>query len=858
MASFLDDRPHTVHKRGLHIPTQWKEPTRPIKKLVDSKTLNSTVTKKPGNYQKSCKHCGEPISSAEQQFCCRGCKTVYTLLEEKNLSSYYDMMQQLGQSPAKPESAQDRYLSAPQETLSQLFFDEPNQRYSLYVPSMHCAACSWIIEKILMDIGDIGSIESDPFKKFIHVGSNRGFQFEQLLQILKKLENIGYPALPIQLARDNIHQILRKRSSLLRLGVAGFCFGNMMLFSVALYLGELGSGISPIYAQLFKTLSAGLTLPVLTFSALPIFQGFLQSLRLKTVGIDIPIALALIAGTFASIYNLLHGDSQLIYFDTVAGLVFVILAARYFNESVLHRANELSAGAESFLPARSEWVKHGETITVQKGERLPADGILLSESTEVDEACLTGEFAPVLKQCGARLYAGTENLAQELSMKVLAVRDETQLGKVEKALEKIQAAPSYLQSIAQRAVKYFVLILLAATVLNLLIRYGFGLGDLFATSVAILVIGCPCGLAFAIPLASALTLKSLLKNNIFVKTESILDRFSNISDLIIDKTGTLTDGNYRIVDHSQNRAPSEKEAALILYACRQSLHPVNKPIEASLSEHSERSLSNLEISFREIPGRGILVFIGKEEFLRIGRQTFCEELDQSKLPDNSALTSTCSPNRPTKSQNVTEVCIQTASGYFGSYFLQDNFREGSLDLLRFAARSGLSCTILSGDKKQVVEEISTKIRDHIPGLQLISLGEQLPDEKRSFIKKLKETGHYCIMLGDGVNDATALAASDIGVSVKGSVELAMKSADICLTDKNLGLVTQLFRASRRCVQTQKTISSVCLLYNILAIGLAACGYVHPVFAAILMPVSSLSVYLIAAKRSVLMPKRTKV
>lgn len=912
------DEPQAAQTRGEHMAAQWGDPAKPNIKSPAADTsganpgdaLRSSENQERGEASGmaspaagECLHCRQPLARSlvvrsSAAFCCNGCETVFRLIHAENLESYYSMMQSLGRSPATADHPLPDFSTAPPERLHDLFRGALPGRYACFVPSIVCASCSWVLERIVQSVPGVDEVSVDPVERVVRFrvqdtvplsepaldaepgkARDQGGPAERALKdVLGRLAAHRYEPLPLSLAEGQSATRDRRRAHkrLMRVAVAGFCFGNVMLYSSAIYLGEYAGGLSDTYENVFRYLSGALTVPSLLYAGQPFWQGFLGDLRRRSAGLDTPVALALLIGSACSAASLFGSSGGHLYFDTITGLVFTVLVARFVNERILERAHEAAGSLSRLLPESSHWVKPGDRVLVRKGERVPADGVVTSEaSVELNEAALTGEFAPVMKVHGDHVFAGAQNISDPFEMTVSCSAADSRLGKIQELLAVARSQKGRFSTLSARMVRYFIALQLLVAFVNAALRAITGWGEIIETTTAILVIGCPCALAFGVPLATALSLKRLWSEKVFARTESIFDAALQVTDVVLDKTGTLTRGVFAIQGAQFKVELDQATRQALWLASGQSMHPVARSLhlwlaqsgssvqpvvsgvasrsESSHQETKRRKSADMQTCVvTEVSGAGLLARDDYSEKLRIGSERFCAQapfLDAAEFLDWAS----AAPPHP---DGQTPVFAVTRSGFVGRFSMSDEERPGVVAFLRWAHDRELRIHVLSGDTPESVAALGARLAEAASdgqmseqGLFRTLKGAQTPEQKLYFVEHLKDQGAVVMMLGDGVNDAAALARADVGVAAHGGVDLAQSHSDLALHGPDLRALVSFFDRAAFCVRAQKRVLGVSLFYNVCALTLASAGYVHPVWAAFLMPVSSLSVLVAAGLRS---------
>jgi heavy metal translocating P-type ATPase len=769
-----------------------------------------------------CDHCGDSFKGNPDimpYFCCHGCETVYTLLNESNLEQFYDIKEE-AYCFDKPLSLKNlketdhRHLDHPsvKERL------DSRTEVTFFVEGVHCVACMWLMEKLPLLLEDVSSAELNLSQSLLHLTIS---EQAQLSLIAKTLDNLGYPAHLIM--NDDEKQMLKKkdfRQQLLRIGIAGACMGNHMIMALALYLGLTG----PL-ATYFHWFSLGLSLPVVFYSATPFYKSVFLGFKTKQVSIDLPIAIAIFVAWLVSIFNIWAGMDH-IYFDTISMLVFLLLSSRtLLSQSTRNLSGPLSmlsllvpsgvtkwdqkTETDRFIPL--EEVKKDDELIFQPGDTFSVDGTITKGESTCDESSLTGEFLPKKIKQGSNVYAGTINIQGKVHVKTTATGENSRLGNIIKTLGTLSK-----KGIVKRAdiiAKWFVYSILSITTIHFIIWLFFSLETAFNRSLSIIIISCPCALALATPLTVSLALKRATEMGILIKDSSIFEHIHKIKNIFLDKTGTLTIGKFSVeklifLDTTE----STQELQQILYSLEsKSNHPIAKAITEYLSGNILLHIENFE------------------EEVGVGVKGTINGISYSVAQDKQS-------NQSTK----TSVCLFRNQVTVIKIILMDKLRDEAQILINGFHSRSLNITLLSGDQKTVTTYYGEQL-----GISKETIhGELLPDEKCEQIKKV----NHSLMIGDGANDVLALSTADVGIAVQGSMEVSLQASDAYLLGTNLTNILSLIDLSHLTVQTMIINFSVSLGYNLIGITLALLGYVTPLVSAIFMPLSALTVYLIAIIR----------
>ncbi len=760
---------------------------------------------------KLCVHCGTAFGG-KGLFCCGGCETVFGILQAGGLGEYYDIkaagyaFQPSGPVDANPEAY--GHLDSP-ELRTRYLSAEGEARF--FVEGIHCVACLWLLERLPRLSPDLAACRLDLGQSLLTVRLQADGRLAPVADLIHRL---GYRPHAIQDDAD-LEALQRKeqRTALLRLGVAGACTGNIMLMAVALYGGATG----PL-ADLFRWVSAGLFLPVLAYSAVPFYRSAAGSLQARQVNIDAPIVLALALGAAASFFNLLHGSPH-IYFDSLAALVFLLLGSRYALRQLQARsarssqllqnffapvAHRLEGEGSSDVPP--EALRAGDRVRVDHGERLPADGLLREGRTQINAAWLTGEALPVEARAGDRLYAGTQNEGPAFTLDVDRPVFESRLGQILRDLEKDARPP--LVGLTDRVARHFLagVLVLAGGAFAWFARTAPLEG--LDRALSLLIVTCPCALALATPLTFGRSLGRAWRKGYVVKSGEALERLSEVTGAFFDKTGTLTHGELETGAWEDLEGDAALNRRLVLSLERASLHPIARALRHHLREEAPLPLAEVE----EHVGIGVR---GRHE---------------GRLAEVRAL--------PGGDGSATLVGLLLDGRVQARIELRDRTRAEAAAALAGLAAAGCPATILSGDAAPVVARLGAEL-GLPPAACLAGLGPEAKTERVAATPG-------ALMVGDGANDALALQRAHVGIAMHGAMDLSLKAADVYLTRPDLGAVEDLVVLGRETRRVLRRNFALSLAYNAVGGVLALGGWINPLAAAVLMPLSSITVLLCSA------------
>ena len=789
-----------------------------------------------------CYHCALPVPSGSRftavvlgqarEFCCPGCQAVAEAIVAGGLESYYQHRSEASANPeALPVQLTDELALYDRADVQQPFVRHEGDlaETTLLMEGISCAACGWLIEKHLRTLPAVAEARLNLSNHRLHV---RWADAQlPLSQILAELRHIGYAAHPYQADRASEQLASENRLALRQLGVAGLLWFQAMMATMATW-PEFNIDLSPELHTILRWVALFLTTPIVFYSCAPFFKGAMRDLRTRHLTMDVSVSLAIGSAYIAGIWTSITGVGEL-YFDAVGMFALFLLAGRYLERRARERTAAATAQLVNLLPAsclrldangQSERIllselQVGERILVQPGSILPADGKIIDGQSSIDESLLTGEYLPQPRTLGDAVTAGTLNVEGALTVEVQALGQDTRLSAIVRLLDRAQAEKPRLAEIADRAAQWFLLLsLIAAAVIGVL-WWQLDSSRAFWIVLAMLVATCPCALSLATPTALTAATGTLHKLGLLLTRGHVLEGLNQIDTVIFDKTGTLTEG--RLVLRSiRPLGALDSEQCLSLAAAleNRSEHPIARAFgRAPLAAEDVHST----------PGLGLEGVVG-EQRLRIGQAPFACALSGAALP-----------SMPDEAGQW--LLLADTQGPLAWFVLDDRLRDDAPALLAACKARGWRTLLLSGDSSPMVASVAAEL-----GIDE-ARGGLRPDDKLQVLQQLHKEGRKVLMLGDGVNDVPVLAAADISVAMGSATDLAKTSADAVLLSNRLDALVQAFTLARR---TRRVIIENLLwaaLYNGLMLPFAALGWITPVWAAVGMSISSLTVVLNALR-----------
>ncbi|WP_448694945.1 heavy metal translocating P-type ATPase [Pseudomonas moraviensis] len=790
----------------------------------------------------ACYHCALPVPSGSRftavvlgqarEFCCPGCQAVAQAIVAGGLESYYQHRSEASANPeALPVQLTDELALYDRADLQQPFVRHEGDlaETTLLMEGISCAACGWLIEKHLRTLPGVAEARLNLSNHRLHV---RWADAQlPLSQILAELRHIGYAAHPYHADRASEQLASENRLALRQLGVAGLLWFQAMMATMATW-PEFNIDLSPELHTILRWVALFLTTPIVFYSCAPFFKGAMRDLRTRHLTMDVSVSLAIGSAYIAGIWTSITGVGEL-YFDAVGMFALFLLAGRYLERRARERTAAATAQLVNLLPAsclrldsngQSERIllselRLGERILVQPGSILPADGKIIDGQSSIDESLLTGEYLPQPRALGDAVTAGTLNVEGALTVEVQALGQDTRLSAIVRLLDRAQAEKPRLAEIADRAAQWFLLLSLIAAAAIGLLWWQLDSSRAFWIVLAMLVATCPCALSLATPTALTAATGTLHKLGLLLTRGHVLEGLNQIDTVIFDKTGTLTEGRLVLRSiHPLGALDSEQCLSLAAALENRSEHPI------------ARAFGRAPLAAEEVhssPGLGLEGVVG-ERRLRIGQAQFACALSGAPLP-----------SMPDEAGQW--LLLADTHGPLAWLVLDDRLRDDAPALLAACKARGWRTLLLSGDSSPMVASVAAEL-----GIDE-ARGGLRPDDKLQVLQQLHKEGRKVLMLGDGVNDVPVLAAADISVAMGSATDLAKTSADAVLLSNRLGALVQAFTLARR---TRRVIIENLLwaaLYNGLMLPFAALGWITPVWAAVGMSISSLTVVLNALR-----------
>ncbi|MDE3144032.1 MAG: heavy metal translocating P-type ATPase metal-binding domain-containing protein [Bacteroidota bacterium] len=784
------------------------------------------MSRKENAVSVQCYHCGEDCSDKsihahEKEFCCEGCKMVYEILNQNGLCDYYSISKNPGINQ-RIKIRENKFSFLDDENIQQslIVFKDDNQTHiSFYLPQMHCSSCLWLLENLHQLNENVISCKVNFTRKEADIIFNH--RSVSMRQIAEMLTAIGYePYISLSDAKKAKPKL--NRSKIYKLGIAGFCFANIMLLSFPEYLGIDAKEQNLI--DVFRYLSLILSLPVFFYSSSEFYISAWKSLKHGFLNIDAPIVLAVMVTFGRSVYQVLTATGSG-YFDSMSGIVFFMLIGRVLQDKTYEQLS-FERDYTSYFPiavtrvkdekeetAALPDIKLNDTLLIHNQELIPADGILTRGKAVIDYSFVTGESLPVEKEMGEIVYAGGKQIGSNIEILVVKEVAQSYLTKLWNREEIKQNIKDEERSFVHLLAKYFTWIVLFLSITSATYWYFHDIHKMWGAATAVLIVACPCALLLSNTFTNGNILRILGRKHLYLRNAQTIEDIANINYIVFDKTGTLTTGRYNEINYDGmplNKDLKRKIAALT----SQSTHPMSKAIAAWTNESSRIKV----VAFEEFAGKGIEGIVDGE-LITLGSKSYVTGGHAERDVESS-------------------VYISVEGTVLGKFSFRNQYRAHIPALIK-TLQKNYQLAVLSGDnagEKDFLQELL--------GFDAHILFHQKPEDKLDAIKTLQQKGKKVMMIGDGLNDAGALKQADVGIAVTENSNNFTPASDAILEAKEL---PQLFKFIQLCKDNKKVVMSafiVSIVYNIIGNYYAVQGMLSPMHAAILMPCSTISILLI--------------
>ncbi|HHX8485123.1 TPA: heavy metal translocating P-type ATPase [Vibrio diabolicus] len=773
----------------------------------------------------SCYHCGEDVPAntdfkvdilgESRKMCCPGCETVAQTIVDSGLVSYY----QYRTAPAEkadlvPEQLQALIHYDNEDVQSEFVRNRENvSEVTLSLEGVSCAACAWLIEKQVSNTAGLVSIRvNTTTNRALLAWDKTQVRLSELLSVIHKL---GYKAAPFEADKQEASYHRMMKQYLYRLGIAGLATMQVMMLAVALYLEVFGD-LEPEFKNYFRWVSLIFATPVLLYSALPFYLNAWRSIKGRTLGMDVPVSIALIFAYVASLIATVTEQGE-VFFESISMFTFFLLVGRFLEMRARRKAAAASGNLLKLIPAIAttldgeqipvKTLKVGDRIRVLPGEHIPADGKVISGRIHIDESMLTGESVHVVKREGDAVYAGTLNGDESFELEVMCSKADSMISNIVRLQDEAQHSKPKIAEIADVVARYFVGAILIISAGTWLYWHQTKPDDAFWIMLSVLVATCPCALSLATPTALTCATSRMGNFGILLRKGHVFETLCKINHLVVDKTGTLTKGDIEICD-TKVLSDLPKEDCLSLAAALEA--HANHPIARSFASYANDDFIVYEV--QNVIGSGIEgIWNGK--VVKIGSAAFVQGKE---------------------SEESHAVYLSVDGEHVASFYYRDPIRKESKAFVQRFADAGIKTTLLTGDSLSNARPVANEIGiDHV-------VASAKPEDKLAYLKSLDEDS-ITMMVGDGINDAPTLAGAHLSVAMGGGTDVAKASADMTLLGDNL---EKLLEARLLALRTRKIIRenlAWSLGYNLLILPLAVAGLVAPYIAVVGMSASSIIV-----------------
>jgi Cu+-exporting ATPase len=779
------------------------------------------------NKDNKCVHCGAdcgavPVEWNGHKFCCNGCKTVYQLLNENKLYKYYDIQETPG-IRVDAEEFGNKYAYLDREDIQEKLFDfrEGNiVKVKFYVPVIHCASCVWLLENLNTINPAVNSSRVNFVKKEVSITFD--LSKISLRELVETMASIHYtPEVSLQAINNEKEENSDKRL-LYKIGVAGFSFGNVMLYSLPEYFNG-GQPVEDGLGHFLGILSYILIYPVVFFSGNDYVISAYKSIRKKIINIDIPIALGIIMLFSVTSYRVFTGTGGG-YSDSLSGLIFFLLLGKFYQGKT-YQALSFDRDYKSYFPVAVTKVRNGkeesillseieigDDILIRNKELIPADCVVKDGQALIDYSFVTGESNPITKNEGDFIYAGGRQTGGAITVTVEKEVEQSHLTKLWNEDETTKYKKRTLSSIVDKISEYFTVIVILIAILGM--TYWFFQGD-YETGIfvftAVLIVACPCALALSIPFTFGNTMRIFGNAGLYIKNVDVIERMKQVDTIVFDKTGTITQPDTSSIQFFGNDLSKDEQIAIYSIA-KQSTHPLS----SALAKYYVNLEYQVPEHFVEMSGRGTY---GTSHGLNI------------KLGSKEYV---CDKQDATTEEKMSRVYLSVNDEYRGYWEISNKYREGFENIITKLAKH-FDLYLLSGDNDAEKANLSQYFQEDK------LLFNQKPQDKKEFIAKLQQQGKVVLMTGDGLNDAGALMQADVALTVADDVYHFSPAGDAILEAKQFYKLSDFVKFTKKSLTIVKISFAISFFYNVIGVSFALVGMLSPVIAAILMPVSSISV-----------------
>jgi Cu+-exporting ATPase len=774
-----------------------------------------------------CVHCGEdcgkyPIIWNDKPFCCNGCKTVYQLLNEKQLYTYYEMENNPGVRVDEHEFGNKFAYLDDEKIVEKLleFKDGDYSKITFYIPAIHCSSCIWLLEHLeTLNPGITYGIVNFTKKEVSVTFKDKEISLRQLVELLA---SIHYTPM---ITLDNMDQKKKgkeNRQLLFKLGVAGFAFGNIMLLSFPDYLAG-DQGVEPALQRFFSFLNLLFAIPVLVYSARDYLLSAYKNLKVGVINTDLPISVGIIALFSQSAFEILSNTGTG-YMDSFAGFIFFLLIGKWYQNKT-YQALAFDRDYKSYFPiaitkledgiekiTQIKDLVEGDRVLVRHHELIPVDATLVKGIANIDYSFVTGESNPVKKLVGEPVYAGGKQMGAAIELKVSKSVDQSSLTKLWNQSEGGIQPKQTLNNMVDRLSKWFTIVVLSLAALTMVAWFFIDAPRAISIFTAVLIVACPCALALSIPFTYGNSMRIFGKRGFYIKNSQVIENLSKIDTIVFDKTGTITQSNEVDVSFSEDIEPNHEILSYVKSVARQSTHPLS----VALYQHLANLASHYVEDFTEVEAKGVQGKINNH-FIQLGSASFVG------APIGK------------KEEMSSRVYVAINHVYIGYFSLENKYREG-LGLVIAGLKRRYEVHMISGDN----DSEKTRLLQWFKEEEYLHFNQQ-PADKLAYIERLQKEGKNVLMIGDGLNDAGALTQSNVGITIADDIYNFSPACDGIMESGRFKYLLKFIRFAHSSIRVVKISFLISLIYNTIGLGFAVNGLLTPIVAAILMPISSVTV-----------------
>lgn len=774
-----------------------------------------------------CVHCGEdcgsnPVIWDELPFCCHGCKTVYQILNEKKLDKYYDIQPMSG-IRVEQTNMGDKYVYLDNEDIINDLLDFSDggiSKISLFIPTIHCASCIWLLENLnTLNQGIIQSFVNFPKKMVSITFRDKDISIRQIVELLASIHYIPEITLDQLNKKDNSDS---DKSLIIKIGIAGFSLMNVMLYNFPEYLSG-GDQIDSLFISVFGWLSFALAIPVVFYSAEDYYLSAFKGLKQKIINIDLPITLGIFTLFTQSAYDIISGNG-IGYMDSLVGLVFFLLIGKWYQGKT-YQALSFERDYKSYFPVAVTKItdklresiplrklKENDIILIRNQELIPADSKLTKGNANIDYSFVTGESIPINKNIGDLIFAGGRQVGSSIELEVVKNVEQSYLTQLWNQDPKGKDSDSELNSTINKISEYFTIIILFIALTSAIYWLFVDSSLAIFAFTSVLIIACPCALALTVPFTFGSTMRAFGRKGFYIKNTAVIESLFKINNVVFDKTGTLTLNHQIKTSFVGDHALTDNTQKIIKSLSSHSSHPLSIAISNSIKSEGLYEVDK----FHEIPSLGITGYINGEK-VNIGSKKFVTGKDEIDT-------------------NSTNVYIFINDSILGYFKIENVYRKGLKEVINnFKIHNKLS--LLSGDNESEKSNLEV-----VFGSEAQLLFNQSPTEKRDFIKKLKENPiNKVLMIGDGLNDAGALMESDVGLTIADDIFSFSPACEGIIESNKFAQLYEFIKFTKTSMTIVRISFIISFFYNGIGLFFAVQGILSPIIAAILMPISSISV-----------------